>query len=138
MGSINATILARKIVEKRSNNELVNLGELMLQVGYSPNTAIKPSQVMKTQAFKNALALESIPIITGMKAEMNRIKIAMMKKDLDKEEYKTLASTLDILNKNAQLLSGGSTANVAIKVAISEHIAGKYDDVSPDNGSVEP
>lgn len=143
MGSILAQRAAIKMSEaiRRGDNKITK-GEILRSVGYSRKTSLRPKQVTETQAFKKTFALENKAIVEVIDKEISRVQAAMAEKNLSKEEFKTLVSSLDTLIKNKQLLSGGATANVGISIAISEHVASKYakvpqkdDDVKTQNGS---
>lgn len=109
MGSINATRLAHKVVDKIAKGELVNLEDLVIQVGYSKTTARHPTSVTRTIAYQKAMAIEQKPLLEGLQSEINRIKLAISQKDLSKEDLRSLTYTMDIYFKNYQLLSGGAT-----------------------------
>lgn len=109
MGSINATRLAGKVVEKIRKGELVNLEDLIVEVGYSKATAKHPTSITRTIAYRKALAIEQKPLIEGLQSEINRIKLALSQKDLTQEDVRSLVYMMDIYLKNYQLLSGGAT-----------------------------
>lgn len=109
MGSINAQRVAVKVSETIQRGEIVKLGEIIEKVGYSKQTALKPSLVTNTKSYKTTLELEKRPIIDGIQKEINRIKDAIAAKDLSNEEVRVLIYALDTLVKNYQLLSGGAT-----------------------------
>ena len=109
MGSTNAQRAAMKVSETVRKGELVKMGKILKEVGYSDETAKRPRSVTSTASYKKALELEKRPLIYGIQLEINRIKEAMASRDLRGEEYKVLAGSLDILIKNYQLLSGGAT-----------------------------
>lgn len=115
--------------------------QLAREVGYAPSSANRITQITNTKSYKIAFALENKEIVDKIDRDISRYQEALASKNLSREKAKDIVSAMDTLIKNKQLLSGGSTANVAIKVAISEHIAGKYDK-SPsydvENGSTEP
>ena len=145
MGSIMPTLLAQKVSSQIKRGKKVVPTQLAREVGYAPSSAARITQITDTKSYKIAFALETKEIVDKIDRDIARTQEAMNAKNLRKEEYKTLVQSLDTLIKNKQLLSGGSTANVAIKVAISEHIAGKYDKTSQaegvaheGNGSTEP
>lgn len=134
MGSINAQVFARKVSDTIRAGKIVNKGKLAVESGYAPSVAERPSQITATKSYKIAFALENKEIVDKIDRDIARTQEAMASKNLRKEEYKTLVASMDTLIKNKQLLSGGSTANIAIKVAISEHIAGKYDNMTNAQG----
>lgn len=141
MGSLNAQLVAGEIARKIRKGQKVSVSRIMREVGYSANTASRLG-VTKTKAFQTALALETKDIVADLDRELREIQIALANKDKNSEDYKTLIASMDVIIKNKQLLSGGSTENVGIQIAISEHVAGKYNksasDVNSENGSTEP
>lgn len=126
MGSINAQVFARKVSEKIRAGERVNKKQLAIESGYSPLTAIRSTQITNSKSYKVAFALENKEIVDKIDRDIARFQQALAGKNLKKEETKTIVSSLDTLIKNKQLLSGGSTGNIAMKVEISEHINNKY------------
>lgn len=150
MGSLRAQKLAIKVSENiRSKGKPKTLGQLMKEVGYSNETSKKPFLITRTKSFNQALIAENAPLIEGIQKEINRIKNAMAIKDLNGEDYRTLAGSLDLLTKNFQLLSGGATER-QVFVIPSEVINRNKDqqvtdqpqqllqDVNSNNGSTEP
>lgn len=55
------------------------------------------------------------PIIDRYRNELDAILRAMELKDKNSEQYRTLVEATDKLQKQIQLLTGGSTENIAIK-----------------------
>ena len=137
MGSINAQLVAHKISAKVRKGKRVVLANVLKEVGYAHSVTRHPNRVTDTKAFKKAFAIEQVDILNDIKRDIAKTQQSLGRKDLDKEEAKTLVSMLDTLIKNYQLLSGGSTGNIAIQIAISEHVADKYKVVEKD-GSTEP
>lgn len=145
MGSINAQRVAQKVAEKVRRNELVNLGQIIRETGYAKNVAEHPDRVTKTKSYKKAYELEIKPVLQQFEEHRQKILNAIAVKDLNAEEYRTLIGSLDIMTKNAQLLSGGATSkNVFVlpsEVIQRNEIVIKSSDVlpidpqSPTNGS---
>jgi len=133
MGSINATVFAQKVSGSLRANKIVNKRKLALEAGYAPSVADKPSMITKTKSYKVAFALENKQILENIDKDIAKAQEALSRKNLDKEEYKTIIQSLDTLIKNKQLLSGGATANVGVAISISEHIAGKYGEKQVNN-----
>jgi hypothetical protein len=109
MSKENPRIVARKVSAKMRAGKKINMKEILLETGYSAVTAKSPSIVTNTVAYKEEMALLQRPIVDGMQEEINRIKLAMTKRNLNLEEYRTLAGSLDIMIRNYQLLTGGAT-----------------------------
>lgn len=115
MGSINAQRVAHKVIAKVRNNELVNMGEIVVETGYSPKIKRHPSSVTNTKSYKTALAMEMKPLIDRLDNEIDRITFALSQKNYSKEEVRTLAGTLDIMLRNKNVLNGGvNTLNVFV------------------------
>lgn len=121
-GSENAKAVANDIINYVRERKKVNLGEILKNRGYSRSVQLAPTKVTRTKSFLQAVK----PMLPQFEAERQRFVSALNKKNLSKEKTAVLLSGLDILTKNIQLLSGKSTENVAIKVEISERLAGKY------------
>lgn len=142
MGSINAQQVAIKVSEAIRKGELVNLGKIIKNNGYTKQTSLAPQRVTNTKSYKKALELESRPLIAGMQSEINRIKDAMSKRDLGTEEYRALVYGLDILTKNYQLLSGGATERQVFVLPSQAMKRYEIDESKPDtlpkDGSIEP
>lgn len=119
--SENARAVAYKVVEKVRKGELVNVGSLMREQGYSPSISKQTFRVTKQKVYQDIV----IPALQQIDDERNRIMKAMSEKNLTKEKYSTLVSGYDILTKNKQLLSGKATENVAVVIEVSEAIAKK-------------
>lgn len=109
MGSINPQRVATKVIETIARGEKVDLEDIIISVGYAKATAHNPSMVTSSKAYKKTMALQSRPLVDGLAQEINRLKLAIEKRDLSKEEYKTLIQAIDVLTRNFQLLSGGAT-----------------------------
>jgi hypothetical protein len=107
----NARAVARKVIEKMKRGEVVKISPLMREVGYSKNTAINPSKVTNSPAYK-----EEIESYVA-RLEKHRLKIleAMEKKDLTEEQYRTLVEAQAKTTHDVQLLSGGKTENVGVE-----------------------
>ena len=141
MGSINAQRVALKVSETIRKGQLVDLEDIIISQGYSRSTAKSPALVLNTKAYKLAMEIERKPLLEGLQSEINRIKLAISRKDLSQEDFRTLAYGMDILIKNYQLLSGGATER-QVFVLPSELIK-RNDIVVKDNkelpsGSTEP
>lgn len=141
MSSLNAEMVAKKVIAKVRKGERVNLGNLIKEVGYSDGISKQPTRITRQESYLSAIK----PVVEQLEKERQRILKAMSQKDLSKEKYQTLVQSMDIVTKNTQLLGGKATDNVAIHVEISEHIANKYKNATQsaseqmaDDGSTKP
>ena len=110
MGSINAQQTAYKVLETISQGKKVKIGEIIKQNGYSPVTATVPSMVTNTKTYRMIMEEAKKPLIERLDREINEVTLAITTKKKNKEEYRTLIGSLDILIKNKHLLSGGITS----------------------------
>jgi hypothetical protein len=106
MGSINVQTFVTKMAEKVRNKELVKMGEIALDSGYSKMVANSPTKITRTKTYIKLAK----PLVDRLDKEINAIELEMSRKDKSKEDYRTLVGSLDILIKNKQLLSGGATS----------------------------
>jgi len=142
MGSIKAQRVARKMSESVLDSKPITLEKIMVESGYAPSTAKKPSRVLQSKSFQAAILTETSPLIEGLQMQINRIKQAMLDKDMSAEDMRTLAYSLDVLTKNYQLLSGGATERQVFvlpsQVMERNTIAPSDQKQLSDNGSTEP
>lgn len=142
MGSLNAQSVARKVSENISKGKRVILADVLKDSGYSHSVTRRPSTITNTKSFKQAFAVEQRPILEGLQEQINKIKDAIARKDIDDEEYRILVASLDVLIKNYQLLSGGATERQVFvlpsEVMKKNEIASAEDKKLLDNGSTEP
>lgn len=129
MASLNAIAVAHKVLETVSKGERVNMKRIMLEQGYSKNIAKQPQRVTKQKAYQEVIS----QAVGKMDQVRDKALVALLKKNMNDEKAVPLATVVDIMTKNTQLLSGRSTDNVALKIEISEALADKYKDVSSDN-----
>ena len=109
--SMNAKAVARSVIQKIQNGEKVVMKELVLAQGYSPATAHNVSGVTNTKSYKDEIENYTARL------ERHRVKIlaAMEKKDLNEEQYRTLADAQSKVTHDVQLLTGGKTENVGVQ-----------------------
>ena len=121
MASLNATAVAHKVVEKVRKGEKIKMGEIILSQGYGRGIATHPHKVTRTKSYMAVMQ----NVVGAMEKQRARMLEAIGNKELSKEKLATLSSSLDILTKNIQLLSGKATENVAMVIEVSEAIANK-------------
>jgi hypothetical protein len=141
MGSINAQMVAQKVSGNIRRGKKVVLAEIIKEVGYSDSVADRPSLVTSTKSYQVALNLDRKPILEGLQLQINKAKEALEKKDLNKEDVRTLVGTIDILIKNYQLLSGGATTRevfVLPSEVMERNRIQSTENVNKVNGLVEP
>jgi len=105
------TILIQKLIDNLGKEgERKTLGRILLDSGYSPNSADNP-----------ALITDSPTIQNGLKAFTDKLKLKREKaldylddNKLKKSNGRDLAGIVDILTKNHQLLGGEPTERIKI------------------------
>ena len=80
------------------------LEQLMLDAGYAKSTARQQAMIMA------GIRDDLQPIVQRLDEERQRA-INLLPKKIQKAKYRDLIDGIDKLTKNAQLLSGGKTAN---------------------------
>jgi len=88
------------------------LGEMIIEAGYSENTAINPKLII-TEEMQEKLN----PIVSKMEEVRLRALNKITDDKLEKSTAKDNASIVDIMTKNSQLLSGGSTDKITINLS---------------------
>lgn len=111
MASINAENVAHEVIKTIRKSKKVNLGAIIRGNGYAPSVATAPTVVTNTKSYKRVIE----PVVSMWIKERDRLTREMMSRDLTKLQYRDAMDALDKLTKNIQLLSGGSTENIAIK-----------------------
>lgn len=114
MASINAQKVALRVKEKVSKGEKVNLGQLVIEQGYSKHIKRQPSKVTKTKSYQAII----VPFINRLEQHRDKLINELNARDLTKEEYRTLSESLDRMTKSINLLSGKATENIATTVNI--------------------
>lgn len=124
--SENARAVAYKVVDKVRKGEVVSVGKIMREQGYSEYISQQPNRVTSQQVYKD--------IVNPVVEQMNRIRSkaldALEKKDMRKEKMPVLLAGVEVMTKNSQLLGGKATENVGVIVDVSERIHNKYKQVS--------
>ncbi len=126
MASLNAKAVAMEVVETIGKGKKVNHGEIIRKHGYSKSISKSPEKIVNTKSYQSVIS----QAIEKMENVRNKALIALEKRDMTDEKVVTLITTVDVMTKNAQLLGGKATDNVAIQVEISEQVANKYQDLS--------
>lgn len=120
MGSVNAKLVAKKVLEKAGNGETVSVSAIAREVGYKEGTAKNPQQITRTKSYQE----EIMPVVEMMERERNRIMLALQSKDLDKERHKDLVDSMDKMTKNIQLLSGKETERAGVSINVVSYDPG--------------
>lgn len=120
--------MALDVSETIRKGKKVKLGEILLKNGYSLRTSLRPSLVTETKSYQSIMK----PLAQQLKSEIDRLALEISSRDISKERYEILAKSLDILNKNYQLATGGLTENTKVSFEISEKLAHrlKLDDIA--------
>lgn len=110
MASAAAKAVAKEVLETLGNGRKPSVTKIAVKHGYTPKTA-KSGAIQKTKTYKAELS----PLVQRLEEERDAI-VTALKKKRGKAKYRDLIDGLDKITKNLQLLTGGSTANIAIGV----------------------
>lgn len=90
--------------------ERQNLGEILVEAGYSEATAKNPYIIMESETIQ-----EGIEDLLKILDDKRRLSVTHISEDkLVKSSARNNAYVFDMLNKNHQLLSGKATENVKV------------------------
>lgn len=118
MASQDAKNVAKKVLENLGKGKKVVMGEILREHGYADNTADNPKNVMETKSYKEIIN----PIVARWEKEIDRIQGELEKKNLSDEKYKDLVDSMDKLNKQVQLATGGATSRIGILMSDEERM----------------
>ena len=112
-------LLKQELANKKFSK---TFGQLMIEAGYSPNTAEKPSE----KALNSPAVQDALKEFVDMLDEKARLAFGMIDKEIIKDSSgRDRAYIGDIMVKNKQLLSGNATERQSINIEISEEVARK-------------
>ena len=113
MGSVMAEAVARERIKQVERGGESSITKIAPKKGYSIRTA-QSGKIQKTESYKKVIS----PYTQRLQKHQAKVLKAMESKDLDEEEYKVLADSLAKITHDVQLLTGGSTENLAQKVLV--------------------
>lgn len=119
--SIKARNVALDVIKVVGKRGTVNKTELQIKHGYSPSAA-RSGKALETKTYKETIG----NTIERIEKERTRLLVELGGRDISTERYATLLEGIDKLTKNAQLLGGKATENVAAVVNVV-----RYDDMPP-------
>lgn len=119
--SLNAKAVAQDVIESIRTGKKTNISTIVANRGYAKSTIHNPQRVTNTLSYKEEIE----PVVEQLIKLRQRVINAMMKKDLEIEQFNHLNDSADKLTRNIQLLSGGATEKHTINIEISEAIAKK-------------
>ena len=97
------------------------LGHLMLEAGYSVSQSKRPSVVFNSPVVQEGIS----EFVSKLDDKRKQAITHLTEGKLKKSSGRDLAYITDVLTKNHQLLTGGSTEKVGFKVEISKEVAEK-------------
>lgn len=107
--SLAAKRTALDVLETIGNGEIPNVTKIAIKNGYSPSSATS-GIVQKTKSYQSIVK----PFADKLAEERERA-IDALKGRIGKAKYRDLVDAIDKLTKNHQLLTGGSTENIAVQ-----------------------
>lgn len=126
MTSINAENVAKEILGTIGTKKKTSVRAIAPKHGYSLKTA-NSGQIQKTKSYQNILN----PVINKWIKERDRLTKSLSERDLSTLAYRDGIDAIDKLTKNIQLLTGGSTENVALKTIIIQKSNADSDHSTP-------
>ena len=110
--SVNAIAAARvKCIAKVTRGEKVVMAPILREVGYSEAVSKNPAEVTTQPAY-----IEEIEsYATRLEKHRSKVLLAMENKNLDEEQYRTLADASAKITHDIQLLTGGKTENIGVR-----------------------
>ena len=112
-------LLKQTLLDK---NGTKTLEQMMIEAGYSPKTADKPSQ----KVLNSPVVQEELQDFIKQLDEKARMALRLLTESKVKSSSgRDIGYLVDILTKNKQLLSGNDTERKSINIEISEEIAKK-------------
>lgn len=109
--SPNLRAVARDVVDTVQRGERVVMSKIIRRHGYAPSIATNPKEVTERPAYQEEIASYT----ALLEKHRQDVLTAMMNKDLDGEQYRTLSDAQAKLTHDVQLLSGGKTENVGLE-----------------------
>lgn len=116
--SYKAQKVARDLSESIAKGKKISessLKQIILDNGYSKETAENPQIVLKTKSFQEVM----IPAIAKMEAIQQHALDDIMQRDFSGEPLASVAGLIKILNHDIRLFKGESTANIAMNVNLT-------------------
>src|SRR3990167_4908512 len=114
MSSEAAEAVAIDVLKKVRIGQIPNKGKIIKKHGYSKTVSKSPTKVTKTKSYLKII----LPYAQRLQKHQEKILKAMEAKDLSDEDYKVLSDSLTKVTHDVQLLTGGSTDNVAVGVKL--------------------
>lgn len=113
MASDTAKAVAQEVIAnlRKPTGKRKSKKEILAKHGYAPSVQDHPDIVTETASYRSVVD----PVVQRMIAERDRA-IAAMAGQIGKAKYRDLVDAADKLTKNIQLLTGGSTANIAVGI----------------------
>ena len=94
------------ITENYNNpNNTKLLGEMLLEAGYTEITSREPNKILESETIQEGIK----PVVNQLESIRQKALNALEKKDPSREQFRELASVIDVITKNIQLLSDKPT-----------------------------
>lgn len=105
MASENAKAVAQDVKRNIRNHKKVDLGEIILNRGYSPSVAKAPQLVTQTKSYQDIIS----PTVKRMERVRDKAIVALDKRDMTGEETRDLTTLIKNLNHDILLMTGKPT-----------------------------
>lgn len=97
--------VAKEVLSEVGKGRIPKVGKIMRKKGYSEAYSKSPNRIKKKKAYQEEIE----PVIQKLVDERNKVIESMRVRNIDEVAYDKLASVLDTLTKNIELLSGRPT-----------------------------
>tara|TARA_Y100000361_G_scaffold141337_1_gene146305 strand:+ start:166 stop:516 length:351 start_codon:yes stop_codon:yes gene_type:complete len=88
------------------------LGELMIEAGYSPESAKNPKLILEGEGVQEGIK----NTVKSLETLREKALTELQARDLSEEPMRDVVKAVDTYTKNHQLLSGGATENNDINI----------------------
>lgn len=102
--------VAKEVVDTVSQGKPVVMSKILLRHGYSVAMSKSPKTLTKGKQYQEAIQTYT----ARLEKHRANVLFAMEKKNLEEEQYRTLADAQSKLTHDVQLLTGGKTENVQL------------------------
>lgn len=106
-----------------NKNSTLTMGQMLIEAGYSEETAKTPRAIFETDGIKKATE----DLVKKLE-DKRRMAITHITEDkMERSAIRDLVNVVDMFTKNIQLLTGKETSRDTLNLQISETIAKKND-----------
>lgn len=109
--------LINLLIENYGNPDTKTLGELMLEAGYSVNSAKNPQLIIQGKEVQEGLSSVADDLAFLRQKAIDELKA----RNIDSEPYRDVVRAVESFTKNHQLLSGGETERSGVTINVVKY-----------------